>query len=188
MADKLKGLVLTAAELRQMTEWPDALIEDYLSMFENILVLDTSSDKKEDKSNKDTDPDLTANSNIKYPSQKAVKCYVDKTKNLFPPYKSYIYGVEYVRYSGVSNNSSITDLSGLTPEISAEFAGQYTFGTSGYKYIVYRSEIGLATTFIDENQMPVPFEDVSVLVVDDVNYNVHRSTNVLNNELTLVVY
>lgn len=37
--EQLRGLVLSATELRAMTNWPSALIEDYLSLIENILVL-----------------------------------------------------------------------------------------------------------------------------------------------------
>jgi len=37
---QLRGLVLSAADLRVMNpDWTDAMIEDYLTLFENILLL-----------------------------------------------------------------------------------------------------------------------------------------------------
>ena len=39
LTSSLRGLILSAAELQQITEWPDALIEDYLSLFENLVLL-----------------------------------------------------------------------------------------------------------------------------------------------------
>lgn len=36
---KLRGLILSAAELRQMTDWPDALIEDYLNLLDNLITI-----------------------------------------------------------------------------------------------------------------------------------------------------
>lgn len=35
----LKGLVLSAVELREMTDWPEALIEDYLTVLETLISL-----------------------------------------------------------------------------------------------------------------------------------------------------
>jgi hypothetical protein len=39
LTSRLRGLILSAAELQQITEWPDALIEDYLTLFENFTLL-----------------------------------------------------------------------------------------------------------------------------------------------------
>ena len=36
---RLQRLILSANELREMTQWPDALIEDYLSILEDLLLL-----------------------------------------------------------------------------------------------------------------------------------------------------
>jgi hypothetical protein len=36
---QLKRLVLSATELRSMTEWPSALIEDYLNILEDLITL-----------------------------------------------------------------------------------------------------------------------------------------------------
>ena len=36
---RLLRLILSANELREMTQWPDALIEDYLSILEDLLLL-----------------------------------------------------------------------------------------------------------------------------------------------------
>ncbi|NTU49465.1 MAG: hypothetical protein HGA87_00970 [Desulfobulbaceae bacterium] len=40
----LRGLVLTAFELKQMTSWPDALIEDYLNILDNLILLASTID------------------------------------------------------------------------------------------------------------------------------------------------
>lgn len=45
---KLKGLVLSAAELQELTNWPDALIEDYLNIIRNLVTLATELDFKTD--------------------------------------------------------------------------------------------------------------------------------------------
>jgi hypothetical protein len=44
----LRGLVLSAAELQQMTNWPDALIEDYLSLIDNLVVISEVVNQKTD--------------------------------------------------------------------------------------------------------------------------------------------
>ena len=38
-ASELRGLVLSAAELKAMTDWPDALVEDYLNLLDNLVLL-----------------------------------------------------------------------------------------------------------------------------------------------------
>ena len=49
--NKLRGLVLSAAEIREMTKrssdtsWPDALIEDYLTQLENSVIVAETIDK-----------------------------------------------------------------------------------------------------------------------------------------------
>lgn len=42
---ELRGLVLSASELRQLTDWPEALIEDYLNIFNNLILLSDEVDK-----------------------------------------------------------------------------------------------------------------------------------------------
>ena len=39
--ERLKGLILSAKDLRELTDWPGALIEDYLNILDNIIVLAT---------------------------------------------------------------------------------------------------------------------------------------------------
>jgi len=39
LEERLKGLVLSANELRQMTDWPTALIEDYLSILNSLKTI-----------------------------------------------------------------------------------------------------------------------------------------------------
>lgn len=49
MADttsRLRGLVLSAAELKSMTDWPAALIEDYLNILDNLITISTVVDTK----------------------------------------------------------------------------------------------------------------------------------------------
>ena len=43
---RLRGLVLTAAELRQLTDWPGPLIEDYLDIISNLILLAEELDTK----------------------------------------------------------------------------------------------------------------------------------------------
>jgi hypothetical protein len=43
-ADQLQRLVLSANEIRQLTEWPDTVIEDYLNIIENIRILSKTID------------------------------------------------------------------------------------------------------------------------------------------------
>lgn len=44
----LRGLVLTAAELRDLTDWPDSLVEDYLNILNNLILLSNEIDTKGD--------------------------------------------------------------------------------------------------------------------------------------------
>lgn len=38
-AQRLRGLILSAAELKAMTQWPDALVEDYLNLLDNLITI-----------------------------------------------------------------------------------------------------------------------------------------------------
>lgn len=79
--------------------------------------------------------------------------------------------------------------------LSAEFAGTYTFNalSGGYKYLCYPSVLGTATSFKDTaTQLPVPMETVYTVSVTNTygvttNYNVHRSTNILNDAINIIV-
>jgi hypothetical protein len=42
----LRGLVLTAVELKKLTDWPDALVEDYLNILNNLIDLANLIDSK----------------------------------------------------------------------------------------------------------------------------------------------
>lgn len=49
MADtsrRLRGLLLSAADLQTLTDWPDALIEDYLNILDNLITLANEVDSK----------------------------------------------------------------------------------------------------------------------------------------------
>lgn len=43
---RLRGLILSAADLKQLTDWPDALIEDYLNILDNLILLAQEIDVK----------------------------------------------------------------------------------------------------------------------------------------------
>lgn len=42
--EQLQGLILSAADLRELSDWPSALIEDYLNILDNIAFLSNSID------------------------------------------------------------------------------------------------------------------------------------------------
>lgn len=44
--NRLRGLVLSASEIKNLTDWPDALVEDYLNIIENIITLANEIDTK----------------------------------------------------------------------------------------------------------------------------------------------
>jgi len=46
LSRSLRGLLLSATELRSLTDWPDSLVEDYLTLFENLIKLATEIDTK----------------------------------------------------------------------------------------------------------------------------------------------
>lgn len=131
--------------------------------------------------------------------------YVEKLKNTaggiltadmlteIPPYTSYTFGTAYTRYYGESASTSLNE-SGVTGlahnESSPEFAGFFSFNSGAtYKYLAYRQSIGTAVSFVDINTgLPVPFESPSTVSVSGVAYNVHRSTNILNSAIDIMVY
>ena len=45
----LRGLVLSASDLRALTDWPEALIEDYLNIVDNLILLANTLDVETDK-------------------------------------------------------------------------------------------------------------------------------------------
>ena len=46
---RLRGLALSAKDLRELTDWPDALIEDYLNILDNLILLADTLDVETDK-------------------------------------------------------------------------------------------------------------------------------------------
>lgn len=44
--ESLRGLILSATELQDLTDWPDALIEDYLNLLDNFTTLAVTVDTK----------------------------------------------------------------------------------------------------------------------------------------------
>lgn len=47
--ERLRGLMLSANDLRALTDWPDALIEDYLNILDNLILLANVLDVETDK-------------------------------------------------------------------------------------------------------------------------------------------
>jgi hypothetical protein len=45
-AQSLRGLILSAEDLRSLTEWTEPVIEDYLTLFENLITLSEEIDTK----------------------------------------------------------------------------------------------------------------------------------------------
>lgn len=43
---RMRGLLLSAADLQKLTDWPDALIEDYLNILDNLITLANEVDLK----------------------------------------------------------------------------------------------------------------------------------------------
>ncbi len=61
MADtrsKLRGLVLSAAELQSLTDWPDGLVEDYLNIFQNFITISETLDVEIDQKLEDVPTDF----------------------------------------------------------------------------------------------------------------------------------
>jgi hypothetical protein len=48
LPEALRGLVLSASEVKILTDWPDQMVEDYLYILENILTLSTVTNQKQD--------------------------------------------------------------------------------------------------------------------------------------------
>jgi len=69
--------------------------------------------------------------------------------------------------------------------------GDYVFDTGGYKYICYPAFMGEPSSFIDiSTGLNVPFEDVRVLGITNEfgvlkDYNIYRSTNIINSSITI---
>jgi hypothetical protein len=47
--ERLRGLILSAQDLRSLTDWPDALIEDYLNILDNLITISNLSDTETDE-------------------------------------------------------------------------------------------------------------------------------------------
>jgi hypothetical protein len=44
--EELRGLVLSAVELKNLTQWPSALVEDYLNLIDNLINISEAVDTK----------------------------------------------------------------------------------------------------------------------------------------------
>jgi hypothetical protein len=86
------------------------------------------------------------------------------------------------------------DIEGLASNsLSSSFAGSYTFGTGGYKYVCYSSALGTATSFKDSSTLlDIAMEASYTVSITNTygvtqTYRVHRTTNVLSSAITIVV-
>lgn len=99
-------------------------------------------------------------------------------------------------YYGASTTTPLveTDIEGLASNaLLSGYAGTYSTGAGGYKYICYPAVLGAATEFKDAlTQLNIPFETVYTVSVTNTygvttNYNVHRSTNIMGGSLDIIV-
>jgi hypothetical protein len=113
-------------------------------------------------------------------------------------YRDYLVYWYWMRYYGESTSTTLdeTDIEGLRiGALASGFATTYSFNASagGYKYICYPAVLGTATVFKDTStQLPVPMEPVYTVSVTNTygittDYNVHRSTNILNDAINIIV-
>lgn len=61
--EKLRGLILSAADLRQLTQgiWPDALIEDYLNILDNLVTVAEAIGEESEKTIEETPTNFADN-------------------------------------------------------------------------------------------------------------------------------
>ena len=73
------------------------------------------------------------------------------------------------------------------------FSSTYAYTTGGYKYLCYPSSFGLASSFTDKStNLNVPFEEPYVVTVTndfgiEIEYNVHRTVNVLGGSINIII-
>ena len=116
--------------------------------------------------------------------------------------KTYTVTWQWRRYYGASTSATLdeTGIEALTGELASGFAKAtpgYAFSalTNGYKYLCYPAVLGTATSFKDAaTGLSVPMESVYTVSVTTntatpvtTNYNVHRSTNILNDAINIIV-
>jgi len=112
--------------------------------------------------------------------------------------RSYTVNWHWCMYYGESTDSTLTenDIEALRAnELDTTFTGTYSFNalSNGYKYISYPAVWGTATSFTDTSTgLSVPMEDVYTISVTNAygvttNYNVHRSTNILNDAINIAI-
>lgn len=102
----------------------------------------------------------------------------------------------YRVYYGTSASSPLSSaqiISLASSSLATTFAGTFAFGPGDYKYFTYPSSFGTATNFVNTaNSFTIPMENVYVVSVTNtfgvtVNYNVHRSTNILGGSINIQV-
>lgn len=99
-------------------------------------------------------------------------------------------------YYGTNINTPLiaSDITALVNNpLAGGFAGTYSFASGNYKYFCYPSSFGTATTFKDTStNLAVPMETLYVVSVTNsyginINYNVHRSTNILGGSIIIQI-
>jgi hypothetical protein len=103
----------------------------------------------------------------------------------------------FKKFYGQSTNPGPLDEGGLeglvVGTLSSTYVGSYLFGAGGYKYIGYPTTFGTATSFKDSlTQLDVAMEpSYTITITNDFgisqSYRIHRTTNILGAEITIVV-
>lgn len=60
--ERLKNLLLSANDLKTLTDWPDAIIEDYLNIFDNLITISDLLDNEIDTKIEEIETDFTSGS------------------------------------------------------------------------------------------------------------------------------
>jgi len=103
---------------------------------------------------------------------------------------------QWAIYYGESNSNILNEAeieSLRVKALGANSNGNYAFLAGGYKYICYPTSMGLKTTFIDQlTQLNVGMENPYIINITNTygistDYYVHRTTNILNSNITIVV-
>lgn len=110
--------------------------------------------------------------------------------------RTYTVTWEWKVYYGESTTTPLAeaDIEGLrVGGLQNGFAATYAYSTTGYKYLCYPAVLGTATTFTDTGtNLNVPFQTVYTVSVTNTfgvttTYNVHRSTNIINAAINILV-
>ena len=102
----------------------------------------------------------------------------------------------FKKYYGESSSSSLNGSDALALRVNAlsnSFVGSYSFVGGGYKYFVWSTTLGTASTFKDtSNNLAVPMQTPYTISITNSfgvsqNYYVYRTTNILGGSITIAV-